>query len=219
MKLHSNSNKFNVGQRFGHLMILGLGRRRTRPCGVSVLYWRVRCDCGREFERASGSISSKHRKEPQSCGCAVPKQVARRATSHGLKKHKSYDAWCSMMKRCSSRSDKFYRRYGARGIVVCDRWHDINNFIADMGERPPNTTLDRIDNDGNYDPDNCRWATVKQQARNKSSNRVLTANGEQKLLCDWAAQLGCRPSSILSRIAHGWSVEAAVTTPIARRFR
>lgn len=123
------------------------------------------------------------------------------------------------MKRCYNTKNTRFKNYGQRGIRVCKAWHNIHNFIADMGERPHMLTLDRIDVNGDYSKENCRWATLTQQARNKTNTRLITVRGKTKHLIDWARRLKLYPSSILSRINSGWTLEEAVTTPKAARFR
>ena len=128
--------------------------------------------------------------------------------------------WRTMHNRCYSESQKCFKDYGARGIVVDQRWHGaqgFKQFLADMGDPPEGGTIERINNDGPYGPDNCRWATRSEQARNKRNNHWLTANGETKTLKDWAAQLGCNPGAILYRLKNGMSEQEAVTKPVPER--
>lgn len=118
-----------------------------------------------------------------------------------------------MMQRCYRKKEKSYRDYGARGITVCKRWHDFVNFLADMGEVPNGLELDRKDNNGNYEPTNCRWATINQQARNKRYSNRLTYNGETKSIWDWADEFGLKGKTLDNRIRRGWTVGKALTTP------
>jgi hypothetical protein len=130
-----------------------------------------------------------------------------------------YNVWAMMIQRCTNQKNKSWDDYGGRGISVCDRWlHDFAAFAADMGERPSGMTLDRINNDGNYEPSNCRWATGATQRRNARFVRPLTFNGRTMLISDWAAELGITVSSLGGRLDRsGWSVEKALTTP--RRYK
>jgi hypothetical protein len=128
----------------------------------------------------------------------------------------------TMLQRCYNPARSTYARYGGRGIVVCDRWRtSFRNFLADMGLRPsPTSTLDRIDNDGAYSPENCRWADRRTQARNRSSNRLLEFQGVTRTLAEWSEITGLGRCTIAERIdASGWDVAAALTTPVLRQRR
>lgn len=132
-----------------------------------------------------------------------------------------YEAWVAMRKRCTRRWHKSWPRYGGRGIAVCERWSDFLNFLADMGRRPsPEHSLDRIDNDGNYEPSNCRWATAKTQRRNSDGpSRTLTAFGKSQRLADWCVEFHVHPATLASRLRRGVSVEDALTMRDARGGR
>lgn len=131
-----------------------------------------------------------------------------------------YRAWKAMHNRCYDQNVKSFKDYGARGIYVADCWHGrkgFHQFLADMGERPEGSTLDRIDNDGPYSPENCRWATREEQASNKRSNRWIEAKGERLTISQWAKRLGCTAHNIHLRIKGGMTAEEAVTKPVAER--
>ena len=134
---------------------------------------------------------------------------------------KEYSVWRQMKNRCSNPKNAGYKRYGGRGIKVCDRWQEFKNFWQDMGPRPTEKhTIERVDNDGNYEPTNCKWATQKEQRRNYSRNVVLEVDGVSKLLMDWAISLGTTGAYIQYRIKKlGWSVKDAVTTPPVHKKR
>lgn len=126
---------------------------------------------------------------------------------------RTYRSWANMLSRCNNKNDTAYQWYGGRGIQVCSRWSMFENFLMDMGECPSGLTLDRINTNGGYCKDNCRWATNKQQHRNKRSNRLLTHNGETKCVAEWAETVGISQRALANRIdVHGWSVEKALTT-------
>lgn len=137
---------------------------------------------------------------------------------HGLAGTPTYDSWRSMHRRC--RPDfNGCSAYFDRGITVCERWGTFENFVADMGVRPPGTSLDRIDNAGNYEPGNCRWATPGEQARNTKANRMIAFNGEVLCVTDWAAKLGISRSALSHRLKTGWPIEAALTLSSDRQNR
>lgn len=142
--------------------------------------------------------------------------------THGLSGTPEHRAWCGMMTRCywSKPGDKNYALYKGAGVVVADRWHDFKNFLADIGLKPsPKHSIDRYPNPiGNYEPDNVRWATSKEQCRNWSTrNRRITFGDQTMLLSEWAQQLGLTRESLRDRLDSEWSVEKALTTPPVRR--
>lgn len=124
-----------------------------------------------------------------------------------------YVVWMNMRARCNNPKSTFYRYYGGRGITVCARWSSFHAFRADMGPKPsPAHTLDRRDNNKNYEPANCRWATRQEQNLNKRSNHILQFRGTSQPIAVWAQQLQMRPGVILGRVSAGWSTEEALTT-------
>lgn len=130
----------------------------------------------------------------------------------------TYLSWQRMKGRCLNPNDVAYARYGGRGIVVCDRWMSFENFLADMGERPGGLQLDRIDNDGPYCADNCRWVTKQENARNRSSNVRVTVDGVTRTAVEWAELNNLNPSTVLRRLKSGWHPIRAVTEPADVRY-
>jgi hypothetical protein len=123
-----------------------------------------------------------------------------------------------MINRCHRPTTSGYHKYGARGIVVCERWHTFVNFLADMGEPPEGMSIERKNNDGNYEPSNCRWATAIEQANNKTTSRFIENHGRRMTLSQWARETGIKEATIDMRLRKGWSPEKALTIPVRRRF-
>jgi hypothetical protein len=133
-------------------------------------------------------------------------------------KHPLYPTWSAMINRCSNPNKQGYENYGGRGITVCDSWKDFGQFCEDMGDKPEGTSLDRIDNNKGYSPDNCKWSTRFEQNRNTRANRYLTANGKTQIMADWASETGLSEQVIKRRIdVYGWSEQDALTTPVNGR--
>jgi hypothetical protein len=151
-----------VGRKVGRLVVL----RRAGPPGSSpTTRWICQCDCGGTAEVSGADL---RRGSTRSCGCLRAETMASAHRSHGGSSTPEFQAWMSMHKRCENPRMRNFRHYGARGIRVCERWSSFENFLADVGPRPsPEHSLDRIDNDGNYEPTNCRWATRSQQQKNR----------------------------------------------------
>jgi hypothetical protein len=178
--------------------------------------WLCRCECGTEKVVSGQALRIGTSK---SCGCLMRELSTTRSTRHGCASggmaNPAHRAWSDMKSRCYNPRNNRYYRYGARGIQVCDRWlHSFENFLADMGPRPsPKHSIDRIDNDKDYCPENCKWSTAREQARNRSSCRYLEHNGRRMLISDWAAELGVNRALLTKRLKRGWSVEQTLTTP------
>lgn len=196
-----------AGLRTGKITVLSYAGRF--PCGHSA--WNCACDCGKLVTIRTEPLTSGR---TQSCGCTrIEKLVSRR--THGLSKSRTYRIWKAMKTRCCNPNTNDWNDYGGRGIAVCERWtNSFENFLADMGECPTTKhSIDRINNEGNYCPENCRWATTKEQTRNARSNHILNFNGKSMCIAEWAEHTGISDSKIRCRIRHGWTVERMLTTP------
>ena len=192
-----------TGHKFGRLIVVSFAYKR-----YACSHWNCLCECGGTAVCRSSSLKDGY---SQSCGCIIRK--------HGKTRTSEYNIWSSMIARCTNRKCHAYHRYGGRGITVCERWRtSFINFFSDMGPRPSlKYTLDRFpDNDGNYEPGNCRWATMKEQQRNRGNNHLITINGQTKCLNEWAEIVGLHRTAIERRIKKGMNEIDAVMKPNIR---
>lgn len=178
------------------------------------LHWNCQCSCGRICVVDGGALQSGN---TISCGCVSAEILQKRNFKHGYAKRSIkgkgiYNCWRHMRERCENENCKDYKDYGDRGITVCERWMDFKNFIEDMGERPTSKhSIDRIDTDGNYFPENCKWATNPEQQNNKRNNRRLAFNGKSQNAKQWSVELSIPYQTILWRLKNGRSIEQALT--------
>lgn len=190
----------SVGQRFERLVITKA--RKADGGGKTIL--TCLCECGKTIETNGDKLASGN---TRSCGCL--------RTKHGLGGTDVYFIWHGMLRRCEDEKCEAYPHYGGRGIKVCDRWHDVSLFASDMGPRPSKShSIDRKNNDGDYEPGNCRWATPTVQQRNRSNCHKLECGGENLSISEWEQRLGCSTGTIQGRLSRGWSIQRAVTTPV-----
>lgn len=195
--------KNESGRRYGSLVVLSFAGLSSRGHAT----WRCSCACGREvvalgFNLRNGNTGS--------CGCARKRVSREKATSHGRSGSRLYLVWAAMLSRCRNPRDKNYPRYGGRGISVCDRWLRFEGFYADMHPRPDGLSLDRVDNDGGYSPENCRWATRCEQGANMSRSVRLVVSGASLSLSDAEALFGVGRGTIYARLRKGWSHDQCV---------
>jgi hypothetical protein len=198
-----------VGQRFGHLTVVefvDVARNGTTR-------WLCRCDCGNTTIVRHGNLKSGSTK---GCGCLRHVSRPRPLSPDRHRQFSEYALWIQMKARCNNPRHLYYHNYGGRGIQVCERWRkSFKDFYADVGPRPSRKhTLDRINNNGNYEPGNVRWATRTEQNRNRRDNRMMTLNGETYCMAEWAEKLGVDYAILHGRLYQGWSDERALTAPL-----
>lgn len=195
-----------TGKRFGRLTVVS--RAPTRNKGT---YWNCLCDCGNTKIINSGKLTSGN---TRSCRCLDTEMTVKRSTRHGLS-HSSpeYIIWKTMRQRCNNPNSSSYSDYGARGIKICERWNDFVLFLEDMGKRPNSLhSIERVNNNGNYEPSNCVWATQLAQANNKRNTRLITHDGVTESISNWARKVNVRSATLRARIFnYGWDVERALT--------
>jgi hypothetical protein len=192
-----------TGQRFGRLMVL----EQTAERRQGKVVWRCLCNCGQESLVATDKLRGG---TTRSCGCLKREDARARMTTHGHTaggaRSSEFGTWCSMRRRCQDPAVERYPRYGGRGITVCDRWDkSFEAFFADMGPRPsPEHSIERYENDGNYEPGNCGWELRPVQQRNREDRRTFAYNGEQLLLSEIARGTGINLQTLWKRINSGW---------------
>jgi hypothetical protein len=196
-----------IGVKKGLLTVLSESTEFTRKGRV---YWNCICDCGNTKVVSSHGLN----KDTKSCGCLIVKSIKERSTIHGSgskssEHYNEYCSWAAMKARCYNEKTIQFCDYGGRGITVCDRWlNSFDNFLEDMGKRPTKKhSIDRIDNNGNYEPNNCRWATQGDQRRNTSRSNILSFNGKSMVITDWANLFQVSPSSISKHLKKGKSFD------------
>lgn len=200
------------GQRFGRLTMVG-------PDPTDRTRWMARCDCGKECSPNKYLVRSG---KTRSCGCLHRDEMSLRFTQHGLfaggvRSFSMYKIWSNMLQRCNNPKNPMYRNYGGRGIRVCQEWQGpggMKRFIDHMGPRPsPAHTVDRKDNNGNYEPCNVRWATDDEQRNNTRRNHLVTMDGRTQTLTQWCVAFGTTPKMVGNRTRDGWTIEDAIKTP------
>lgn len=196
-----------IGRKVGRLLVIAetfrMHQYRRR--------FECRCDCGQTTFVEYDSLASAR---TRSCGC-LRAEMQELVSSHSKKRHPLYVTWIQMLNRCYCPKNTSYKNYGKRGIKVCDRWHSFENFIADMSNRPSGTMIERINNDGDYEPSNCKWGTPVEQVRNRRNTVSVEFRGELRPLGEWCEILQIPYKVVHARIhRYGWSLERALTTPV-----
>ena len=195
------------GKVFGRLTVIEFSHKRK-----IVLKWRCICECGKETTVGSYELSAGR---TQSCGCLrnerTSKATIKRNTTHGLSHKNEYFIYHDMHRRCYVKSNKRYKNYGGRGIGVCERWHNFECFFEDMKERPSkNHSIDRINTEGNYSPENCKWSTLTEQANNRTNNHYLIIDEIKMTMMEASLKYKINYSKLRSRLQRGWPVERAI---------
>ena len=196
-----------IGQKFNRLTVSGFYGKNN--LGKSL--WNCSCECGNNKTVLGAHLRSGHTK---SCGCLQLESVTKHGDCKNGVRSGEYRSWEGMLRRCENPKHTRYKDYGGRGISVCERWHQFEIFLEDMGPRPHGMWLERIDNDMNYCKDNCKWATTEEQGNNTRSNVWLEFNSEVKNIAQWSAEIGIGRSTLRERIQRGWSTEKVLTSPV-----
>lgn len=201
-----------TGERFGRLVVLKRAPDHVQASGRHRVRWLCQCDCGNQTVangdtlKAGGQVS---------CGCYNRERARETHLTHGESETRLYSIWLAMKRRCDAPNTTHYADYGGRGICVCEEWRgSYENFRSWAVESGYDDTLsiDRVDTNGNYTPENCRWVGSVVQANNRRSNRRVTMQGETHTVTEWARILGKNPKTVFSRIYTGWPEEKALTT-------
>lgn len=196
-----------TGQKFGRLFVREFVGKRG-----SYHFWECVCDCGRTNQVQTSALT---RGLTQSCGCLLMERIKLANTKHGLTKSRIHVIWVGMIQRCQNPNATDYRLYGGRGVLVCERWQTFENFVADMGQPPSkNHTLDRIDGCGNYELSNCRWATSKEQARNKRTTVFIELDGVRLSAPEWDERMGLPIGTVRNRFRRHGDARKAILAPL-----
>lgn len=201
-----------VRAQIGYLTVMSEEPPRIRANGRKERQYLCRCICGKELH-IDYEVLRAHRQ--QSCGCLKSQLISQRKTRHGLSHTKVHQTWIKLRQRCNNPTDPKYPDYGGRGITVCERWNNsFDAFYEDMGDPPsPQASIHRKDNDGPYSPENCQWATRREQANNTRASKMITFQGRTMTIAQWATAQGISTGTLWARLKSGWSIEHALTEP------
>ena len=209
-----------TGLKFGRLTVIKLDHKKQRNDKRGTrCYWLCECDCGNITTVLTEALKSGHTK---SCGCLGKEKRLEANKTHNLTNNRIYSIWHGIKARCFNNNEKAYKNYGERGITLCEEWKNnfmtfynwsINNGYQD------NLTIDRINVNGNYEPNNCRWVNQKQQSRNMRKNHNITYKGETHCLAEWAEILDINYSTLTERVRKNWSVEDIFKKPVKKEIK
>ena len=205
-----------IGKKVNRLTVIERAQNYVSPKGKSHTMLKCKCDCGEivvldKYFVTKGIVKS--------CGCLQKEVASKMSKKHGMHGTHIYIVWDDMIGRCYRKSNPRYNNYGERGIIVCDEWRQFEQFYEHVSKLPnynkKGYTLDRIDSDGNYEPNNVRWADNETQANNKTSNHYVTYDGKTQTVTQWAREKGLKPSTLINRLdTLHWNVEKALNTPV-----
>lgn len=202
----------NIGDKYGRLSILNEVESKKWK-----RYFLCKCDCGNETVVSLDNLRSGH---TQSCGCLRSDTTTIIKTKHGLYGSRLYRVWADIKKRCLNSKHHSFKDYGGRGIILCNEWKEYLPFYnwAMANGYQENLTIERIENNGNYEPGNCKWIPQSEQGKNTRANKIITYNEQSKPLCTWAKELGIKYDVLQLRLSRGWSIERAFNTPLQSPF-
>ena len=198
-----------TNQSFGRLTAINFAYSKNGRA-----FWHCKCECGNEKDVSTKDL---RRGTIKSCGCLRREITSKRQKTHGSTETRIYHIWTTMKRRCeTAKTGKMRKDYLDRGIIVCNEWHDFSVFQkwAYSNGYTDKLTIDRINNDGNYCPENCRWVDILTQENNKRNNVRLTYNNKTQTIAQWAREIGMKYNTLAERLRKGWSVEAAITMPV-----
>ena len=192
--------------RFNKLLVLCEGKNRPHS-----RLWLCLCDCGNTKLIQHSNLTTGHSK---SCGCQRPKGLKHHNYKHGKTGSQTYNKWRGMHQRCNDVNSEKYPIYGGRGITICKRWNEYLNFLTDMGICPKGLSLGRIDNNGNYEPSNCRWENAYQQQNNTRKNRNITYHNTTLTIAQWSRKVSIPYKCLWKRLKNGWAIKDALNKPV-----
>jgi hypothetical protein len=201
-----------INQNFGRLTVIReIGTNKNRR-----VIWECLCECGAITKVVGRDLRNGHTK---SCGCYRAELSTKKFRKHGKHNSAEYNSWRLLKNRCLNPNDQRFAEYGGRGIKVCDPWIDsFENFYADMGPKPsPQHSIDRIDVNGHYSPENCRWASCEEQANNTSRNVFVTHLGQTQTLAQWARELNINYNTLNNRYKRGWD-SVRILSPVSKKI-
>ena len=202
-----------AGKTFGRLKVIKQVKERKNK----QIYWECQCVCGQTAIIRGNRLSSGITK---SCGCLAKEITKKRSITHNMSYTSEYAIWASMIHRCTNSNNRAFKNYGGRGITVCDDWrHDFMAFYNHVGKRPsPKHSIDRIDNDGNYEPGNVRWTTEQKQHNNTRKNHKITLHGHTMSISEWARFVKMKKVTLITRIRLGWPPAKAIFQPARHKI-